>query len=311
MKHLFIVNPVAGGRDRSSEVHKTVSEIFSRRSGEIEVYTTSAPMDAAEKIRRDAGECDELRVYACGGDGTLNECVCGAYGLENVAVTSFPGGTGNDFVRLFGCEAPLFSNAERLVDGEVRKLDLMLCNGRPCLNICSVGIDARIGTDVHKYSSLPLCSGELGYIASLVINLAKGIKTPMRISCEGQDISGQMSLVCICNGNHYGGGFNPVREARPDDGELDILVVSGVSRLKFLALVGKYAKGRYGEFPREIKHLRSRHIRIESGKSFVINIDGEAETSDSLSVDLIPGGINFICPVNMDYFKNSQLKTGV
>ena len=62
-------------------------------------------MDAVreDKVRRRRTRGD-LRVYACGGDGTLNECVNGAALLPNVAVTHFPCGTGNDFIRMFGDE---------------------------------------------------------------------------------------------------------------------------------------------------------------------------------------------------------------
>ena len=61
-------------------------------------------MDACRKIEQEAAAGQPLRVYACGGDGTLNECVCGAVGCDNVAVTHYPCGTGNDFVRCFGAE---------------------------------------------------------------------------------------------------------------------------------------------------------------------------------------------------------------
>ncbi|MCE6983484.1 lipid kinase, partial [Pseudomonas frederiksbergensis] len=89
-------------------------------------------------------------VYACGGDGTLNECVNGAVGHDNVAVTHFPCGTGNDFIKMFGEEKDRFFDLSDLVRGEVRPLDVMECCGRYAVNICSVGIDARIGTEVHQ-----------------------------------------------------------------------------------------------------------------------------------------------------------------
>ena len=104
MKHLFIVNPKAGGKDKSIAVSRAVRAAFENRTDEYEVYVTKGPMDAPEKIRAEASVCDRLRVYACGGDGTFNECVCGAALLENVAVAPFPTGTGNDFCRMFGEE---------------------------------------------------------------------------------------------------------------------------------------------------------------------------------------------------------------
>ena len=302
MKHLFIVNPVAGGKDSTDLVSARVAQAFSGREGDFEIYTTKAPMDACSKIEQEAASGEELRVYACGGDGTLNECVCGAAGKENVAVTHFPTGTGNDFIKNFGEERERFRDLEELLNGEVRKLDVIDCNGRYSINICSVGIDARIGTDVHKYSTIPVIGGATGYVTSLAVNLFKGIKDELRVICDGKLYYGEMSLVCVCNGSYYGGGFNPVPEARTDDGLLDILIVKGVSRLTFLKVVGAYAKGRYADQPGLITHVQSSTIDIESEKELVVNVDGEAIYGKKISMRLVPRGVNFIVPANMAYF---------
>ena len=222
MKHLFIVNPVAGGRDRSGEIRQLAEAACRRRGEDYELYVTKAPMDAADKIRAAADSGEELRVYACGGDGdgTFNECVNGAALLEHVALAPFPIGTGNDFCRMFGAEQALFRDLDALLDGEARPIDLIDCNGRFSGNICSVGIDARIGADVHKYSRIPLIGGAAGYVVSLLVNVFKGIASPMRVRSGDFSAEGKHSLVCACNGRYYGGGFHPSRNARPDDGEL-------------------------------------------------------------------------------------------
>ena len=165
MKHLFIVNPTAGGKDRTNEVRAKVEEAFSTREGQYEIYVTRAPLDATEKIKAEAGTGEHIRAYACGGDGTFNECISGAVGCENVAVAPFPTGTGNDFCRMFGDEKDLYRDAGALLDGFEHPIDIIHCNGRYSANICSVGIDARIGTSVHNYSKLPLIGGSAAYRA--------------------------------------------------------------------------------------------------------------------------------------------------
>ena len=99
-----------------------------------------------------------MRIYACGGDGTLNEIASGAAGFPNAAVTAFSGGSGNDFVKIFS-EPAAFSNLARLLDAEETAFDLIACNEDLALNICSVGLDARIGTDVARYKRLPFLHG--------------------------------------------------------------------------------------------------------------------------------------------------------
>ena len=294
MKHLFIVNPVAGGKDRTAEITALAGQTLQSSGALFEVYVTKAPMDACDKIRADAAEGGELRVYACGGDGTLNECVNGAVGHSNVAVTHFPCGTGNDFIKMFGEEKERFFDLAELVRGEVRPFDVMECCGRYAVNICSVGIDARIGTEVHQYHD--------SYVLSVVANLFKGIAQPLTVRGCGMDYSGGTSLICACNGRFYGGGFNPIPDSRPDNGKLEFLVVRDVSRLTFIRLVGKYAKGRYRELANLITHLEGNHLEIDSETELVVNIDGEALWSKHVNFDLIPGGVNFLVPANMAFF---------
>ena len=124
MRHLFIVNPAAGGCDISGGVRAAAARIFGE-GGEYEVYVTRAPGDAEDKVRRESERGGELRVYSAGGDGTLNECVNGAALRKNTAVAVYPTGTGNDFARMFGPERARLLDLEALVRGEVRPLDLI------------------------------------------------------------------------------------------------------------------------------------------------------------------------------------------
>ncbi|MBR3239204.1 MAG: YegS/Rv2252/BmrU family lipid kinase [Oscillospiraceae bacterium] len=299
MKHLFIVNPAAGGHDATPEVTAKVQAAFQNRSDPYEVYVTLGPRDATRKIRTEISNCDELRVYACGGDGTFNECVNGAALQPTVAVTPFPTGTGNDFCRQFGQDAALFQDPEALLNGTVHEIDLICCNGSYSANICSVGIDARIGTDVHKYSGLPVIGGRGGYVISAGINAIKGVSSNMHIRCGRFDAEAKHSLVCACNGRFYGGGFNPSRDAMMDDGLMDIYIVKRVSLLTFARLIKKYAAGRADELPKYITHLRGTDLYIEFPGEEVINLDGEALYGDTVSMHLLPKAMKLIVPAGL------------
>ena len=300
MKHLFIVNPVAGGRDSSERVAALAAEAL---PDGYELYKTTGTGDATRRVRQAAEQGEATRVYACGGDGTFSECVAGAVHAENLAVTHFPCGTGNDFIKMFGAEAALFSDLAHLTDGETHPLDVIACNDRISINICSVGIDARIGVDVHKYSSLPLVGGKAAYVVSTIVNFIKGINRPLRVTAAGQHFAGGMVLVCACNGCYYGGSFHPAPDARPDDGQLDILVIRRASRLTFLRVVFPYAKGHAARFPQYITQLRGTELHIEADEDFVAQLDGEPMHCRDLTLRVLPGAVNFLCPRGMNFFR--------
>ncbi len=306
MKHLFIVNPTAGKKDRSEDVRKRVEKAFENRSDSYEIYVTKTPMEAPAKIKAEAESGEHIRVYACGGDGTFNECVCGAAGLENVAVCPFPTGTGNDFCRMFGEEKDLYRDLDALLDGSETAIDLIDCNGRYSANICSVGIDARIGVDVHKYSKFPLVKGMGAYILSTVVNVFKGITRTMHVRSGDFSASGKHSLICACNGRFYGGGFNPSLDAMPDDGILDIFVVKAVNIFQLAVLIGKYSKGQAHKLTKFVTHLRTDSINISFDEENVIQVDGEAMYAKDVSIRIIPKALRLVVPVGLHFFDKEE-----
>jgi diacylglycerol kinase family enzyme len=217
-----------------------------------------------------------------------------------VAVTVYSGGSGNDFVKLFDKPKAFFDLA-KLLDCEEAAFDLIRCNDDYALNICSVGLDARIGTDVSNYKRLPLLHGFRAYAASTVVNVIKGVSEHYVVRVAGEEIDARQTMICVCNGRYYGGGFNPVPEADPTDGLLDILLVKHVSRLQVPAVVGKYKNGRYRELPKLIRHIKADCIKILCDKPTVINLDGEMRVAEKVDIRVAKEKIRFFYPKGLFY----------
>ena len=300
MKHLFIINPAAGSHDRTAAYRKTIESVCGSRGLDYRIEVSAAPGECTRIAREAAQTGEEYRIYACGGDGTLNEVVAGAAGFPNVAITAYAGGSGNDFIRIFD-KPEAFRDLEQLLDGEVATFDLIRCNDDLSLNICSVGFDARIGTDVSRYKRIPLLHGFRAYAASTVINTIKGIAEPYTIELNGQVIDGEQTLICACNGRFYGGGFNPVPEADPTDGLMDVLVVKKVSRLIVAQVVGKYKKGKYADYPHLIQHFRTDHVRITCPGITPINLDGELRQAQVVDFRIADEKIRFFYPKGLSW----------
>ena len=300
MKHIFIINPAAGSRNRTDDYSEVIHRICREQGLSYEVRVSTAPGEC-RRIAREAGESGkEYRLYACGGDGTLNEVVQGAGGYDNVSVTVYSGGSGNDFVKIFD-EPKAFFDLERLLDSEEATFDLIDCNGELAMNICSVGLDARIGTDVSRYKRLPLLSGFRAYAASTLVNVIKGIAEHYIVEVDGQRIDGKQTMICVCNGRYYGGGFNPVPEADPADGLLDVLLVKKVSRFGVAAVIGKYKNGRYKELPKLVRHFRTDKIRILCDKPSPVSLDGELRLWQDVTMSVSDKKLRFFYPKSMTW----------
>ena len=233
------------------------------------------PGDCARLAREAAATGEEYRIYACGGDGTLNEVVSGVAGYPNAAVTVFSGGSGNDFVKLFD-EPKAFFDLERLLDCEEAHFDLIRCNDDLSLNICSVGLDARIGTDVANYKRIPLLHGFRAYAVSTVVNLFRGIAEHYVVEVNGERIDAEQTFVCVCNGRFYGGGFNPVPEA---------------------------------DLPHLVRHLRTRSIKIICDKPTPISLDGEVRTAREVNMTLAEEKLRFFYPRGLTFAAKEPVLT--
>ena len=160
MKHVFIINPTAGKADSRQKIYDMADALRTRHGLDVQCILTKKQGHATEIARRLCDSGEELRFYACGGDGTVNEIANGIAGFPNAAMTCIPIGTGNDFLKNFGKDAePLFLDAENLWNGDVTPLDLIDCSGRYCLTIACSGIDARIAESVHDFGASPMLSG--------------------------------------------------------------------------------------------------------------------------------------------------------
>ena len=308
MTHIFIINPAAGSRDRTAEYTETIRSICTARGLDYRIEVSAAPGDCCRIAREAAQTGEEVRLYACGGDGTLNEVVNGVVGFPNTAVTVFSGGSGNDFTKLFD-KPEAFFDLEKLLDCEETNFDLIRCNDRYSLNICSVGLDARIGTDVASYKRIPLLSGFRAYAVSAVINTIRGVAEHYRVEIDGQVVDAEQTLICACNGRFYGGGFNPVPDADPADGLLDILLVKKVSRLKVLQVIGMYKDGKYAQFPELIRHFRTTAVKILCDGPTPVNVDGELLTAKEVVFRIAEEKLRFFYPKGLVW--NKPVPAGV
>lgn len=309
MRHVFIINPVAGKRLDRRIMLSRMERAFPR--GGYEVFTTLGEGDAKALTEKVVAEGKPARVYACGGDGTLNEVVNGAAGCDYVAVTNVPTGTGNDFLRVYGKKGRAkFEDIAALRDGPQSPMDLIDCNGRLGIDVVCVGVDARTATDVHRYKQHPLVTGSGAYVLSLMENVVKGITRPMRVDMGPHHYDGKTALLCVCNGRHYGGGFCPMPEAIPDDGVLDMLMVKDVSRIKLAQLVGKYAKGRYKELdPALYLSWHGDAVDLELREEGTAIVDGEVVRGKSFHICLSDKKVNFFRPAGVYYEQLEEEKT--
>lgn len=300
MRHLFIINPVAGKHKGPKVLKKRMEEIaavMDPRGEPYDIQVTVAPGDA-EAMSREYAETymEPLRIYVYGGDGTLNEVVNGVAGYDHAAVTVYPCGSGNDFVKIFRSGVPRFRDLNQLVEGSDAYFDLIECNGRLGLNIASLGLDASIGLGMVDFKQLPMIPGAGAYILSTVSQVIKGVHQHYQAELDGKKLEGEFTLFCICNGRYYGGVFHPSATAVPTSGLLEFIVVNGVSRMTVATLIQKYATAQGAEYPSYIKVYQGRSLKVTCDRPSRAQLDGELLEATTFDFHLSQKKLHFFYP---------------
>lgn len=306
IRHLFILNPEAGIRNPVAEATKRIKEAFilntDRKDEKYEIVLTKKKGDATEIVKRACREIggDFLRVYACGGDGTLHETVGGMVGCKNAALCPIPVGSGNDFVRAFsGIAKEKFLDVKRMIKAKPIPCDLLRGGDFYALNNISAGLDAIACKLQKKVKKAPLLSGEAAYKVALGYSFLSSMKNPISFEIDGEPITlgdGNVTLAVLGNGKFYGGGFMATPLAEISDGLMDFVSIRTISRAKFLKYVGDYKAGRHLETIPEVYFRKCKKIKFLSPEPIVLQADGELYTTENPEIEVIPSAIGLVVP---------------
>lgn len=302
MRHVFILNPVAGKNQSALALREKIEAYFSSRPEEEYCIRLTDGIGSATCIAREECERGDVRLYACGGDGTLQETAAGVpVGRNDVELTVIPCGSGNDFVRTFGGGAP-FCDLADLIEGVAVPVDAIDCGDRISLNIAAIGLDAAVGLKMQKYKSWPGVSGSMAYNIAVVDAVCHPIGVDMEIEIDGADGAihrkGKYLMTLGANGRYYGGGYQGAPTAVTDDGQLEFVLVKKISRFQIPFILGKYKAGAH-EGVKCIETIRGTAMRVKAAKSMVCTIDGECFTTDYICFSVIPGAFRLVLPVSV------------
>ncbi len=295
MKHVFIINPEAGKEKSKSQLEKQIREVF--KDTDFTIIYTRYPGHATEIAMVHAASGDEMTIYACGGDGTINEVVNGMYKYQNAKLALVPIGTGNDFIKFFKkITKEDFLNLEAYHEGTDLPCDLLYANNRVCLNIASVGFDARVVQKVARFKRLPFVNGGFAYIMSVFNSFLASMKFHQALKIDDTYIDYKNYIfVVAANGSYYGGGFHPTPDAKINDGYIDVITIDALSRFKVMSLIRKYKAGEHLSFD-FVKQYRCKKIQIFGKKEVVLNMDGETTVEKDPIIEILEKQITLYLP---------------
>lgn len=298
MRYVFYVNPAAGKGEAQEGIIALIKQHFAEKMNEVKIHITKAVGDAKAEARREAETGDDIRMFACGGEGTVFEVLNGIVGHNNVELGVIPCGSANDFLKYFECRDSFLDISEQ-IDGEAVEMDLIKAGDNYCLNGCSVGMDAVVARDMSIFKNWPGVTGSLAYNLAIVKTFLGKLGITADISVDGEAPQRRNCLFAvIANAPYYGGGFKGAPDAVPYDNKLDFTLVDNISKLKILKFLGLYKKGEHKSLDCcTLKNCSSMEFTAE--KPIPVNLDGEIIETNHMKFELVKNAIKFVIPTGV------------
>lgn len=274
MKYIFIVNPESA-KGNAMKIIGNIERVCKQEHIEYEVCYTLAQGDATRLAQ--SYKDDENIIYAVGGDGTLSEVLNGVIGTKN-KIGIIPAGSGNDFYR----------TVKELAKAEIES-DVGVVNGKYFLNIACVGIDAEVANNVPLMKKKNVKVKNL-YTASILYTFTHFKFKQIHFKSHEKDEKGNFTILSICNGRYYGGGYNISPKASLEDNYFDVYYINKLRLPSIINLLLKLKKGKL-EQDKRTNHFKTNNITVTSEEPIRFNVDGETIENTKFEIKIIPKAI--------------------
>lgn len=300
----FIVNP-SSSSGRGAKIWKEIEKMLLNDKQAYVCYMTDGSGSAqqfAEDITKDG---EDVTIAVCGGDGTMNEVVCGIRDFSKVTLCCIPTGSSNDLARDLGLpKDPVKMVEAALNPTQTVKMDIghVAYNGgsKNFSVSCGIGFDAAICREALKSKFKDALNkvglGKLTYLGIALKQLAGAKKTGATLILDdGEEIKFDRFLVITCMVHRYeGGGLKFCPDADYSDGYLDVMAVANVSKLKVLRVLPTALKGKHTGF-KGVNMYRAKKVVIKTEIPMAVHVDGEsADFQDEIIVTQDPNQVTAI-----------------
>jgi YegS/Rv2252/BmrU family lipid kinase len=265
-KYLFVINPIAGGIDKTALI-ETTKEYAAKEGVELIMVETTGEDDEAN-IKQKYEEYKPERILVAGGDGTI-KMAAEALEHKDVILGILPAGSANGLSVDLNLPTTLEENLEVAFHGNYMEMDMVSINGKKSLHLSDIGLNAEL---IRKYEEGSI-RGKLGY-ALQAINTLANLADAFHVTVKANDhnIETEARMVVIANTQKYGTGvtINPI--GIMDDGKFEIVILKNLD----ISIISKILAGNIiittGE---DIDIISAEEAEITTNVPVCFQIDGE------------------------------------
>jgi diacylglycerol kinase (ATP) len=255
-------------------------------------YEVPKSRKAPKRVRKALAQGAEV-IFVWGGDGTVQRCIDAMAGTGAV-LAILPAGTANLLASNLQIPADLAEAVRAGLKGERRRFDTGSVNGEHFAVMAGAGFDARMIEEAGHGRKERF--GRAAYLLAGASNL-KAPRARATVEVDGRRFyKGRVSCVLVGNVARILGGVEVFRGARPDDGLLELGLVTAKNPAEWVRVLGRVVRGRPGKSP-FVEVTRGKRFRIRFDRPMPYELDGGARgTVKELRIKVHPGSIKLCLP---------------
>ena len=286
----FIVNKYSGkGFDEAVEGQIIDACSATGIEGTIE-YTQSR--GHATELAREAVSNGFKKIFARGGDGTVNE-VARALVNTDVALGIIPAGSGNGLARHLNIPLNIHRALEVLSQSEIKSIDTLRINGSLSVNVSGFGLDAHVASQFGKNGQ----RGLVGYAKLVLREFLSYKEFDIKANLDGKIETKTAFMVALANASQFGNNALIAPDASVSDGVLDVCFIRRIPITEAVPFLIKLFRGKI-EKSRFVTIVKARHFKAELSTAQPIHLDGEpGAPSRFFDVEIKPASLRVMIPV--------------
>jgi diacylglycerol kinase (ATP) len=255
-------------------------------------YEVSKSKDAPKCVSRAIDDGADV-LFVWGGDGIVRRCI-DAVGNEPVVLAILPAGTGNLLASNLGIPVDLEQAVEVGLHGARRTIDVGRVNGERFAVMAGAGFDALMIRDASR--ALKDRFGRAAYVWSGAKHLRL---EPFRCRIDVDGIGwfdGKCGCVLIGNVGRILGGIEVFDDAHPDDGLLELGVVTATGITQWTRALARAAVGS-ADRSKFVQTTKAKKIRIALDREMPYQLDGgDKKSTDRLKIRVEPAAVTICVP---------------
>lgn len=290
-KLLLVYNPKSGKKNIASMLDRII-EIFASEGKLTTLYRIGenkfSVKDVLEKEKYDG-------VVVCGGDGSVNTIVKTIIDMElDVPVGVLPNGTCNDFARSLGMPSDIMKCARLISQGKTTETDIGIINGGESVFVNELAGGVLVAASFSTDQNLKKMFGPLAYYVAGIGELANIKPFDIIVETEEKTYHEQALVFVVLNGTDMSGFSNVIKDARMQDGEMDILIFKDAKPLEITDTLLRFVSG--SEFKeKSVVRIKTSRCKIICDNKISTTVDGEKGPEFPLKLEMKKQAVKIYC----------------